>query len=277
MTGNLPSLLDPRALPARLDDPRVRVIDLGPAEQFAAGHIPGSLHLPYAEIVEQRPPVAGLLPAHERLQALCGRLGIGPDTHVVALDAEGGGAAGRLLWTLDALGHRNGSLLDGGLQAWHAEGLPLTRETTPEPAPAEPWPLRDGAAVADATRILERLGDDDFRLLDARSAEEYDGSRVRAARGGHIPGARHYEWTRAMDRRHHLRLRPAEDLLGELAALDIAPEHEVVVYCHSHHRSAFSYWMLRVLGFQRVRGYPGSWSDWGNRTDTPVETGPAPG
>lgn len=273
MSDDLPRLLDPLALHARLDDPRIRVIDLGPAEQFAAGHIPGALHLAYSAIVEQQPPVAGLLPPSERLLALFARLGIGADTRVVALDAEGGGAAGRLLWTLETLGHGHCSLLDGGLQAWHAEGLPLTREIAAEPAPVGPAPLREMPVVADAAWILDRLGDEDLRLLDARSAEEYDGSQVRAARGGHIPGARHYEWTRGMDRRRHLRLRPAEELRAELAALDITPEHEVVVYCHSHHRSAFSYWMLRVLGFPRVRGYPGSWSDWGNRTDTPVETG----
>lgn len=275
MSEDLPPLLEPQAVHARLDDPSVRVIDLGPAEQFAAGHIPGALHLPYGAIVEQRPPVAGLLPAAERLQASFARLGIGADTRVVALDAEGGGAAGRLLWTLEALGHRRGSLLDGGLQAWHAAGLPLTRETDtePRPRPTAPWPPREGAVLADAAYILERLDANDFRLLDARSSDEYDGSLARAARAGHIPGARHFEWTRGMDHGHHLRMRPADDLRAELAALDITPDHEVVVYCHTHHRSAFSYWMLRVLGFPRVRGYPGSWSDWGNRGDTPIETG----
>lgn len=273
MSDDLPRLLDPHALHARMDDPRIRVIDLGSAEQFAAGHIEGALHLPYSAMVEQRPPVTGLLPPIERLQALFSRLGIGIDTRVVALDASGGGAAARLLWTLEALGHRGGSLLDGGLPAWHAAGLPLTRTTTADPVPAEPWPLPDTAVVAEAPWILERLDSDDVRLLDARSAEEYDGSQVRAARGGHIPGARHYEWTRAMDRSRQLRMRRAENLLEELAALDITPEREVVVYCHSHHRSAFSYWMLRTLGFPRVRGYPGSWSDWGNRDDTPVEAG----
>lgn len=277
MSDALPPLLDPHALHARLDDPRIRVIELGPAEQFTAGHVPGALHLSYADIVEQRPPAAGLLPPAEQLQALFSRLGIGIDTRVVALDASGGGAAGRLLWTLEALGHRGGSLLDGGLPAWHAAGLPLTRTNAADPLPADPWPLPDTNVAADAPWILERLDSDDVRFLDARSAEEYDGSQARAARGGHIPGARHYEWTRAMDRSRQLRMRPSGELLEELAALDITPEREVVVYCHSHHRSAFSYWMLRSLGFPRVRGYPGSWSDWGNREDTPVATGPAPG
>lgn len=273
MSETLPPLLQPRELFERLGDPAVRVVDLAPPEQFAAGHIPGALHLPYTALVEQRPPVAGLLPATGQLQAVFARLGIGPDTHVVALDAEGGGRAARLLWTLDALGHDRGSLLDGGVEAWHAVGLPLVREPAPAPVPAAPLPAGASAAVADADYILARLGDDDFRLLDARSDAEYDGTQVRAARGGHIPGARHYEWTRAMDPAHCLRLRPADTLRAELAALDITPAHEVVAYCHSHHRSALSYWMLRVLGFPRVRGYPGSWSDWGNRDDTPVETG----
>ena len=271
----LPLLVQPGELHAHLSDPRIRVIDLSPAERFAAGHIPGALHLHYAALVAQRPPVGGLLPAPAELEVLWARLGIGPDTHVVALDAEGGAAAGRLLWTLEAMGHGPGSLLDGGIAAWHAEGLPVTRARSREaPAAAGPLPTPAPAtASADAAYILERLGDSGLRLLDARSAEEFAGTSVRAARGGHIPGARHYEWTRGMDPARHLRLRPAAAIHDELAALDITPAHEVVVYCHTHHRSAFSYWMLRVLGFPRVRGYPGSWSDWGNRDDTPVETG----
>ena len=110
------------------------------------------------------------------------------------------------------------------------------------------------------------------RGLDARSPGEYDGTTVRSARGGHIPGAVHYEWTRAMDRTRNLRLRPLAELTDELALQGITPGHEVVTYCHTHHRSAYSYAVLRILGYARVRGYPGSWSDWGNREDTPVGT-----
>lgn len=269
--GDLPRLIEPADLQARLQSPDLCLIDLAPPEQYAGGHIRGAINLPYGRIVRHEPPIAGLLPAREELQTLCNELGIGPDTGVVALDAEGGAAAGRLLWTLHCLGHTRCALLDGGLHAWAAAGLPLTRQPAPAPTPGRECCGEDTAVIADRATILARLEDTDFRLLDARSIGEYEGSTRRAAHAGHIPGARHYEWTRAIDP-VTMRMRPAEQLLDELAGLDVTPAHEVVVYCHSHHRSGFSYWMLHTLGFDRVRGYPGSWSDWGNQDDLPAET-----
>ncbi len=271
MSQRLPLLVEPEDLAARLDEPGLRIVDLSPGEVFRQHHVPGSTHLPYGEIVADQPPVGGLLPQPQLLERVLRSAGIGPDVHVVALDAEGGGAAGRLLWTLESYGYANASLLNGGLHAWVNEGFP-TESGPPADSPAGDLILGEPQGhLADAEFIRERLEREDFLTLDARSPEEYAGTAVRAARGGHIPGAVHYEWTRAMDRNRNLRLRPAEELRAELAGLGVTPEREIAVYCHTHHRSALSYAMLRILGFDRVYGYPGSWSDWGNRDDTPVE------
>lgn len=270
-SDNLPLLLDPAALAERLDDPSIRVIDLSPGEVFGEHHVPGAVHLPYGELVTSRPPVGGLLPDDASLLRVLRAAGIGPGIQVVAMDAEGGGAAGRLMWTLDALGHEPTAILDGGLRAWVHEGYPLETGAgaNPESGKLEATGQRDNVRVAG--NIMGRLSDGDFICLDARSTGEYHGNSVRAARGGHIPGAAHYEWTRAMDPERDMRLRPLDDVRAELEALGIKPDREVVAYCHTHHRSAFSYALLRILGYPRVAGYPGSWSDWGNRDDTPVE------
>lgn len=264
-------LLDPAALADRLDEPSLQVVDLSPGEVFREHHVPGAVHLPYAELVASNPPVGGLLPEEGTLLRVLRAAGIGEGVHVVAMDAEGGGAAGRLMWTLDVLGHADCALLDGGLRAWVQEGFPCEQGAGTRPHPGALEASGDRAALRDAEAIRARLGDSDFVCLDARSAGEYDGSTVRAARGGHIPGAIHYEWTRAMDAERNLRLRPLEDVRAELEALGVTPDREVVAYCHTHHRSAFSYALLRILGYPRAAGYPGSWSDWGNRMDTPVE------
>jgi thiosulfate/3-mercaptopyruvate sulfurtransferase len=266
-----PRLLDPTTLAEGLDDPALRVIDLSPGEVFREHHVPGAVHLPYGEIVDSRPPVGGLLPDEEELLSLLRAAGIGSGTRVVALDAEGGGAAGRLMWTLDVLGFHDCALLDGGLRAWVHEGFPLERGPGPGAPRGDLEATGERAAARDAEAIMARLGDGDFICLDARSQGEHDGTTVRSARGGHIPGAVHYEWTRAMDPERNLRLRPLDDIRTELAALGVTPDREVVTYCHTHHRSAFTYALLRILGFPRAAGYPGSWSDWGNRGDTPIE------
>jgi thiosulfate/3-mercaptopyruvate sulfurtransferase len=118
---------------------------------------------------------------------------------------------------------------------------------------------------------MQHLDDEHTALLDARSLPEYNGSKVFASKGGHIPGAKHYEWTEAMDRAHNLRLLSHHLIQQKLDQLGLTKDREIIVYCQSHHRSAFSYVMLRALGYDNVKGYPGSWSDWGNRQDTPVE------
>lgn len=270
-TSERQRLLDPAALLECLDDPSLRVIDLSPGEVFREHHVPGAVHLPYAELVASRPPVGGLVPDEEALLPVLRTAGIGSGARVVAMDAEGGGAAGRLLWTLDLLGHGDCALLDGGLRAWVQEGYPCEQGAGTRPEPGDLEPHGDRGAARDAEGIIERLGDPDFVCLDARSRGEYDASTVRAARGGHIPGAVHYEWTRAMDEQRNLRLRPLDEVRSELEALGVTPDREVVTYCHTHHRSAFSYALLRILGYPRAAGYPGSWSEWGNRPDTPVE------
>jgi len=251
----LPRLLAPAALAERLNEDGLRIVDLTPAEHYPAGHVPGAVFLDYADIVRHRPPVMGLLPEPAHLEAVFSRLGIGPETRVVAYDHEGGGRAARLLWTLQAAGHPLAqlALLDGGIHAWRAEH-------DPEP-------------VADRDYILAHLDDPHVVLLDARSPAEYAGIDVRAARGGHIPGAVNLDWVELIDRTRDLRLKPEDALRALLDPRGITPDKTVVTYCQTHHRSALAYWALKVLDYPHVKGYPGSWSDWGNAPDTPIETG----
>jgi thiosulfate/3-mercaptopyruvate sulfurtransferase len=130
--------------------------------------------------------------------------------------------------------------------------------------------VRRDTVIADREFILRHLEDPAVVLLDARSPDEYRGVKRFAERGGHIPGAVNLDWLQTMDPARGLRLKPAQELRALLAPLGVAPDKDVVCYCQSHHRSAHSWMMLRSLGFERVRGYPGSWSDWGNQADTPV-------
>jgi thiosulfate/3-mercaptopyruvate sulfurtransferase len=270
--AELPVLLEPEQLQAHRNDPQLLIVDLRNPDAYLQGHIPGAVQLPYSALVRTMPPVGGLLPDVGQIGAALSSIGLTPDRHVVAYDDEGGGRAGRLLWTLDALGHARGSLLNGGIHAWVGEQRPL------DVLPVTPTPSEYHAAfaqpdvVADKAHIRSRLGAADFVALDTRSPAEYSGLDVRAARGGHIPGAVNLDWIEAIDRDRMLRFKPDAELRELLESRGVTPDKEVVAYCQTHHRSSHTYMVLKHLGYPRARGYPGAWSDWGNDPDTPVET-----
>lgn len=268
----LPLLVEADVLQSHLHDPNLMVVDLTKAETYAKGHIPGAVFLDYPRIIRMAKPIGGLLPDEDQLTFVLSDIGLTSKSHVVAYDDEGGGKAARLLWTLEAIGHHHYSLLNGGLQVWANEGHPLEHSAiTPEPKRYRAKLQPGCEAVVGRPFILEHLKDEKVALLDVRTPAEFSGEKVFAARGGHIPGAVNIEWTDFMDQSHNLRLKGIATLRNMLEEEGFTPDKTVVVYCHTHHRSAHTWFVLKYLDY-RVRGYEGSWSDWGNRTDTPVET-----
>lgn len=267
----LPVVVAPEDLLQHLEHPRLLLIDLSEPPSYAQRHLPGAVNLPYQNIIRAEPPAMGLMPTEARLSEVLAGIGLTEDSHVVAYDSEGNGRASRLLWTLDVLGHDAFSLLDGGLAGWIAAGGPV------ESGSVDPRPSRYQARVrkpdvlADADYIRSHLDDPDVVILDTRSPGEYSGADQRAARAGHIPGAVNFEWTRSMDPQRDRRFLPEQQLRSMLAELGVTPDKEVITHCQTHHRSAHTYVLLKQLGFRHLRGYPGSWSEWGNREDTPVE------
>ncbi|MBK8507355.1 MAG: sulfurtransferase [Candidatus Competibacteraceae bacterium] len=264
-------LIEPEQLHVALGDPALLIIDLSDPAHYADRHIVGAIPLDYAELVRIEPPALGLTPDEAHLSALGSRLGLSPQRHVVAYDDEGNGRAGRLLWTLAALGHERMSLLNGGLHAWEAAHGPLELGVRQPTASHYQARFSHAEAIADKHYILSRLDWPELVLLDTRSPAEYVGSDLRAARGGHIPGAVNLNWTGTMDPQRQMRFQPDPVLRKLFERRGVTPDKEIVVYCQSHRRSAHTYCVLRYLGYPRVRGYPGSWSEWGNDPALPVE------
>ena len=266
----MPLILDGDQLESMLGRPGVLIVDVGDEERYERHHLPGAVQLDYESLNGMSPPASGLLPSDRQLGEVLSALGLTPETHVIAYDGGKSGMAARLLWTLDVVDHRRFSLLDGGLTAWLAGGRPTVTDIA-RPSPTSFRVPAHTQARADKSYILDHLSDPEVVLLDARSPAEFSGQDVRAARGGHIPGAVNMNWTLAFDDARSPRLRPAEELRKLLEETGVTPDKEIIVYCQTHHRSSHSYIVLKSLGYSRVRGYDGSWSEWGNDPETPIE------
>ncbi len=263
-----PTTISPEALAQRLRIENLLVVQVTAPNVYAQAHLPGAVHVAPAELVRGERPAVGKLPPRAALVALFRRIGLTSDRTVVVCDDEGGGWAGRFAWTLDAIGHSDWLYLDGGMHAWAAAELPFSNAPV-EVAPSDIDCDIDTRPVAELDDVLGALGDPETLVWDCRSPEEYAGLKPTAARNGHIPGAVNLDWLELTDRGRALRL--VEDLEERLAARGITRDRNVITHCQTHHRSGLTYMAARLLGFPRIRAYHGSWSEWGNHPDTPIE------
>ncbi len=254
-------------LKSRLDDSLV-LLDMRPPEAYSNGHIPRarSFDIFGISLIDTRPePLKAFLWIIEHLIQ---SKGINQDSTVVVYDDIAGMRSARLFWFLEFFGHTDVHMLNGGLAAWQAAGFGVTRDATvPKAGNFKMSPRRE--LLATVEDVQANLENPCSVIIDTRSESEYTGALVRAARPGAIPGAIHLEWTNNLDPKGFFKA--ADDLRKMYADHGIGPEKEVIPHCHGGYRSAHTYLALRLIGYEKVRNYLGSWGEWGNRLDLPVE------
>lgn len=251
------------------------IIDLSSEANYRAGHVPGACWLDHTALISGEKPASGKLPPLASLQDCLGQLGFDGSQYIVAYDDQGGPWAGRLIWTLHLLGFEQASYLDGGLVAWQEASYAISLEPTKPSLAVCPELALQGDVLATQDDILASLEQDDFIVWDARSGAEYSGEKVLAARGGHIPGAVHYEWTN-LHQPGSQKLRDLHEIQADLNALGLRADKQIVTHCQTHRRSGLTYLVAKALGYPAIKAYPGSWSEWGNIEYTPITTGEQP-
>jgi thiosulfate/3-mercaptopyruvate sulfurtransferase len=270
MRSKLALIIEAEELQHHLADDNLVVIDVSIPQVYKEGHVPGAIHLSYPSIVDAHDDVDCDIPSDEDLSAALSKLGISPGHHIVAYDAQHNPMACRLLWTLEELGHKNYSIMNGGWHAWRDGGYPV--ETQVNVLPESGYSAKQkGIVNAKREYIESKLNDPAVVILDTRMHEEFTNELLITDRGGNIPGAVHYDWMNSVDEEKNYRFFSDEILLNRFYELGVVPEKEIIVYCQTHFRSAHTYILLKHLGFEKVKAYAAGYSEWGNALDTVIE------
>jgi len=278
-------------LAAYLDDPDVRIVDMrgfvrtvetapgrqaasyeGAAAEYAAEHIPNAIYLDWTrDIVDLDDSVAAQVASPERFAVELGRRGIGDGSLVVAYDAHPASQfATRLWWALRYYGHERAVVLDGGLRAWRQEGRPLTTELPRFPTATFTPRLQPGWR-ATGEQVLAGLGAASHALVDARDAGQYGGAVRRGeGRAGHIPGAISLPREELIDPTTG-RFRSEGELRDIFARAGVSAGQPVTAYCNGGVAATSVLFALALTGHEGLTNYDGSWNEWGERTEWPVE------
>jgi thiosulfate/3-mercaptopyruvate sulfurtransferase len=278
-------LVDGAWLQEHLNDPTLRVVESNEdILLYDTGHIPGAVHIDWRGDLQdntQRDYVDV-----ERFAEVCARNGISADTTVVFYGDKSNWWAAYALWAFRLFGHTKVKLLDGGREKWKADGRPFTREKPKYPPSRYPVPARRQDDVIRAF-FADTLAHSNARkpLIDVRSPGEYRGEITHmpeypqegVLRGGHVPGARSVPWKTAVNEdgtfKTHAELKKIySDSLG------LKKDDEIVAYCRIGERSSHTWFVLTyLLGYEKVRNYDGSWTEWGNMVRSPIAKGDQPG
>jgi thiosulfate/3-mercaptopyruvate sulfurtransferase len=254
-----------------LGEARLVILDARSPDRYAAGHIPGAVNLPVADITRTINGVPGMLAPISEVERALGDRGITREIQIVIYDDFGGDQATRLFWALEFLGHPRVSVLQGGFALWQHERRPVSRDT-PAVTAARYQASPDPTRLADLASVKAHLDNRSVMLLDARSPEEFEGEVPGrdVKRAGHIPGAVNVDWVRHLTTGEPRQFKGGSELARLYRRAGVTPDKEIITYCRTGVRASHTYFVLRLLGYPKVRLYDGSFVEWAADPSLPV-------
>ena len=243
------------------------IIDTRSFSEYKNGHIPGAINVDLFQLHWFDTSKRGIKDFNRQTRILLSRIGIQDGSHVIFYDNVSGISAARGVWLLLYFSHKKVGMLDGGFEKWKKEGYRIEVKTNPLKY-AEFKGRINYKVLATAKEIKGSLNNKNVSIVDARSSKEFDGSDVRAVRRGHIPSAINIDWENNIENG----VFKSNSKLSRIY-LDVPKKSQIITYCQGGYRAANTFLVLKLLGYDKVKMYLGSWGEWGNRLDLPVSIG----
>ena len=262
---------------SHLDDPSLRLVESDEDYLlYETGHIPGAVKVDWFTTLQH--PIRRDFLSKAEFEGLCSQLGIADDTRVVFYGDKSNWFATYALWLFRYYGHENLKIMNGGRAKWIQEGRPLTKEVPSYPQTTYLAKMPDRRVRAFRDQVFQHV-DSNLPLVDVRSPKEYSGELLHmhnypqegATRGGHIPNAVNIPWSQATNESDGT-FKSAAELSELYAARGVTPDKEIIAYCRIGERSSHTWFVLTyLLGYPKVKNYDGSWTEWGNLVNAPIE------
>jgi len=266
-----PVMIDTDWLANNQKDNNIIVVDTSDHTQYLRFHIPGAIHIDYSEITyKRRQDKVSVQVPNDYFIKLLGQNGIRNDSHIIIYDDMGGLNAGRLFWQLEQIGHKNVSVLNGGLVKWILEHKKVNNKPVKRlPSVYKP----DFKNSRDNLATQTELSKNNVTLIDARTKDEYIG-HPKYPRTGHVPGALLWDWQENVDFENAFVLKTKQRIIKEQKSINLKDKNQqIIAYCRSGHRAAQTYLTLRNLGFNNIKLYDASMAEYSRDKKAPLEKG----